>query len=238
MSGASSSSCSSRFPETHWSQILLLGNESDPRHRQNLEQLLRRYWKPVYGYVRAIRNVTAPDAEDITQGFFLMMLDRVDFSTLSPERGSFRGFIKTALRRFIVSGERTKKEQAHRTAQPLFPFAEAEAECEGASFSSEQVFDRAWARELLEEMLQRLARELAADGHQIYFDLFRQYYLEPAEGVSYENLARQHGLKMDDVRNYLRAVRQRGRAIMKERIQEYLLPGERWEDELTTLLGR
>lgn len=228
-----------RFPETHWSSLLEVGDPSDPRHREHLDRLLRRYWKPVYCYVRAMRRGPAEDAEDLTQGFFAMVLARVDFAALSPERGSFRGFLKTALRRYVATVERTGAARVRRGETPLFPFAEAEALGRpGEAPDPDEAFDRAWARDVLAEALARLERELAADGKQVYFEVFRRYALDPPDDVTYERVAREHGLKADDVRNYLRVVRLRGREIIKELVRDYLLPGESVEEELRFVFSR
>ncbi len=228
-----------RFPDTHWASLLELGDSSDPRHGEHLDRLLRRYWKPVYCYARAIRRISVEDAEDLTQGFFTMVLARVDFAQLSPERGSFRGFLKTALRRFVAGEERTLSARARRDEKPLFPFDEAEAlRRQADDVSPEDAFDRAWARDILGDMLARLEKELTADGKRIYFEIFRQYCIEPTAEMSYDALARQHGVKADDVRNYLRVVRLRGREIVKELLRDYIFPGESIEDELRFVFSR
>src|SRR5260221_4766653 len=86
------------FPETRWSQLLELRDPAHPRYAEHLERLAKQYWQPVFHYVRALRR---SDAEDLTQQFFAMLLSRRDLEKLSPERGSFRGFLKTALRNFL-----------------------------------------------------------------------------------------------------------------------------------------
>lgn len=230
------------FPETHWSQIIRAHDVDDPEHRQHLDTLLRRYWKPAYHFIRAVRSLSPADAEDLTQGFFAMVLTRVDFAALSPERGSFRGFLKTALRRFVISSERRQSVQRDRRAVPLFPFAEAEAELaaaggEPAGVDPDDTFDRAFAREVLAEMMTQLEAELEREGKQIYLTVFRAYCAGEDQELSYDDVARAHGLKADDVRNYLRVVRQRGRTLLKSVVRAYLLPGESLDGELAFLLA-
>jgi RNA polymerase sigma factor (sigma-70 family) len=213
------------FPDTHWSQILDLGDPAHPRHAEHWEGLVRRYWKPLYHYVRAMRDVPAQDAEDLAQDFFEMMLRRVDFAKLSPDRGSFRAFLKTALRRFVVSADRKK------SARPkTLPFAEAEAE-RAEGLGPDEAFDREWARGVLAEALNRLRAEMPG----LRYELFREYL---AGNESYEELAKRHGVSLDDVRNGLRAVRQRGREVLKELLRDYLLPGEDVEVELRFILSK
>ena len=106
---------SQEFPETRWSQLLELRDPSHPRYAEHLERLAKQYWSPVHHYARALCRGDA-DAEDLTQQFFAMLLARRDLEKLSPDRGSFRGFLKTALRNFVLSAGRAN---AVRTTVPL-----------------------------------------------------------------------------------------------------------------------
>ena len=64
------------FTTTHWSVVLQAQSES-PAAQEALERLCRRYWRPIYGFVR--RQGTRPEeAEDLTQGFFALFLERRD----------------------------------------------------------------------------------------------------------------------------------------------------------------
>ena len=235
------------FPETHWSQLLELSNPSHPRHAEHLGKLIQQYWKPAYHYARALRDLKTEDAEDLTQQFFTMLLTRVQFDRLSPDQGTFRGFLKTALRRFLISADRATAARAPKDGARLFQFGDAETHWRTAAerdVSPEEAFDREWARGVLTESMGRLEQELKAEGKALHFELFREYCLESAgpdeEGgdVSYEALARKHQVSLDDVRNGLRVVRQRGREILKEMLRDYLFPGENVEDELRFILSR
>lgn len=233
------------FPETHWSQLLELKNPAHPRHAEHLDKLFHQYWKPAYLYVRAIRAMSAEDAEDLTQQFFTMLLSRGAFDKLSPDRGSFRGFLKTALRRFAVSADRKEAAREPRDGAQLFGFQEAEAlwqdvRARDRDLSPEDAFDREWARGVVTEATRRLREEFKAQGKEVYYELFREYCMEPdsTEPLSYDDLAKRHGVSADDVRNHLRAVRQRGREILKDLLRDYLFPGEDVEDELRFILSR
>lgn len=229
------------FPDTHWSQLLELRNPAHPRHAEHFDRLLRQYWKPAYLYVRAIRSMSADDAEDLTQQFFEMLLSRRAFDRLSPDRGSFRGFLKTALRRFAVSADRKSASRSPRDGARLFRFEEAEAlwqDARARELSPEEAFDREWARGVVTEAMARLRQELRAQGKEAHYQLFHEYCIEPAAEVSYEDLAKRHGVSVDDVRNHLRVVRQRGREILQEMLSDYLFPGEDVEHELRFILSR
>src|SRR5579862_3433162 len=140
-----------QFPETHWSQLLELGDPANPNYAPNLERLIHQYWMPVYHYVRSLRPVAPPEAEDLTQQFFTMLLDRGSFAKLAPERGSFRGFLKTALRYFLIDQDRTASAHAPRDGARFFPFDQAEASWKDARkgvpvSGPEEAFDQEWAR--------------------------------------------------------------------------------------------
>lgn len=226
------------FPETRWSQLLQMRDPAQPGYAERLEELVRRYWTPAYHYLRAIRPGSAQDAEDRVQQFFAMLLSRGSLDQVSPERGSFRGFLKTALRRWAVSADRHDAARSPKDGARLFRFDEAEAlwkKVEDRKLEPDAAFDREWARSLLTESMSRLEKEL---GKGLPYTLFREYCVDDREPVSYAELAKKHGVSEDDVRNGLRAVRQRGRDILREMLRDTLLPGEDVEQELRLLLSR
>jgi RNA polymerase sigma-70 factor (ECF subfamily) len=226
------------FPETQWSRILSLRDPDHPAYARELERLAQQYWKPVFYYVRALRPDSPQEAEDQTQQFFALLLSRGDLEKLSPERGSFRGYLKTALRHFLSSQDRAA--QARRPAdgrRPIpFPAGLAEAPPQ-AGVSPEEAFDREWARGVLTEAVGALKDRLKAEGQELPFELFRAYCLEEGD-LRYSDLARRHGLSEDDVRNLLRLARQRLRELLRERLRDYLAPGEDVESELRFILSK
>lgn len=207
------------FPETRWSQLLELRDPSHPRYAEHLERLAKQYWAPVFHYAQALNR---DDAEDLTQQFFAMLLARRDLEKLAPERGSFRGFLKTALRNFVTSAARSA---SIRATVPLPETADLR--------SPEQAFDREWARGVLAEAVARLRR--SAD--PVAFEIFREYCLEES-GASYADLARRHKVSEDDVRNRLRESRQRLRDLLEDLLRDYLLPGQDVDAELRFILSK
>jgi RNA polymerase sigma-70 factor (ECF subfamily) len=224
------------FPETSWSQIVACGSSDVAHRRSRLDRFVRNYWRPVYYYIRAVRP-RRQDAEDLTQEFFATLLARVDFGALTPDRGSFRGFLKTALFRFVISAERKEGAASRKESLPAFPFHEAESTFPSSSgLTPSELFDVEWARRVLAEAMQKLHVDLVAEGKALEYELFRAYVLEPREGESYESLALQHGIKVDDVGNHLRRAKARARAIVKAIVRDYTLPGEDIEGELRLIL--
>lgn len=62
------------FTTTHWSVVMEAQGDS-PAAQEALEKLCRTYWRPIYSFVRR-QGVGQEEAEDLTQGFFALFLER------------------------------------------------------------------------------------------------------------------------------------------------------------------
>ena len=93
----------SRFDTTRWS-LVLQAREDAPHAHAALEALCRSYRPPVLAYVRS-RGYTADAAEDLVQGFFVRFLDHAWHATAERERGRFRAYLLTMLKRYLSSSE-------------------------------------------------------------------------------------------------------------------------------------
>src|SRR5574337_1655760 len=92
-----------RFDTTRWSVVLHA--RGDPAAaRRALEPLCRTYRPPVLAFVRS-RGYRPDAAEDLTQAFFVRFLERAWHSSADPERGRFRSFLLTALKRFLIDAD-------------------------------------------------------------------------------------------------------------------------------------
>ena len=93
------------FTTTHWSIVLEAQGES-PAAQEALEKLCRTYWRPIYGFVRR-QGVRPEEAEDLTQGFFELLLERRDLNVVRREKGRLRSYLLTSLKHFM-SNERNR----------------------------------------------------------------------------------------------------------------------------------
>ena len=94
------------FVTTHWSVVLTAGRRDTTRARAALESLCQIYWYPLYAYVRR-RGHSPEDARDLTQEFFVRLLERQSLANAHPDRGKFRSFILGAMNHFLAD-ERAK----------------------------------------------------------------------------------------------------------------------------------
>src|SRR5260221_14053523 len=87
------------FTTTHWSVVLEAQGESPAAH-EALEKLCRTYWRPIYGFVRR-QGAGAEDAQDLTQGFFALLLERKSLNTVRKEKGRLRSYLLASVKHFL-----------------------------------------------------------------------------------------------------------------------------------------
>src|ERR1700678_359134 len=109
----------SQFPTTRWSLVVAAGN-SHPREAQPaLVSLCEHYWYPLYAYLRR-RGYPSHEAQDLTQDFFVRVLEGRYLDRADPERGRFRSFILTSLK-FFVADEEDRHRAGNRGGGLLVP---------------------------------------------------------------------------------------------------------------------
>ena len=84
------------FPSTCWSRF------TGTRSPDATQDLARRYWKPIYAYIRSFGAKNDDDARDLTQDFFVWMMESDFAAKADPARGRFRSFVKVVLKRYIA----------------------------------------------------------------------------------------------------------------------------------------
>src|SRR5262249_6948282 len=92
------------FTTTHWCVVLEAQGESSTA-QEALERLCRTYWRPIYGFVRR-QGAGTEDAEDLTQGFFALLLERKDLNTVRKEKGRLRSYMLASVKNFLADEAR------------------------------------------------------------------------------------------------------------------------------------
>ncbi len=180
------------FDPTQWSVVLEARRDSTHR-RDALERLCRTYWLPVYGYLRR-RGHSAPDAEDLTQGFFAYLLGSDFLERPDPARGRFRGYLIGALRHYLGNHfERTNSRKRGGGAQFL-DWSELDAEREFAALDQPQrdpseVYETGWALALVGRAMERLAAEQTTADKSRQFAVLRPFLSSDAGQGGYAQAA-------------------------------------------------
>lgn len=207
------------FPMTAWSCVLLPQQASPEARQRHLETLARRYWKPIYHYIRARWRYSNEDAKDLTQQFFVWMLHTDFMSKVRSDRGRFRNFVRVSLEHFL--SRETRKQHRQKAGQINLDFIQdLPADSATPDQDAETVLNEQWKRAVIQEALERLRQYYAAHGKDVQYLVFRDYYFAAEGGVDYEGLAKKHAITAVDVQNYLARARTRYRGLLEEVVAE------------------
>jgi len=157
-----------RFTTTHWSLVLAATGAEDTHGREALARLCQVYWYPLYAFVRR-QGLSPHDAQDLTQEFFVRLLEKDYLGDVDRSKGKFRSFLLVALKHFLSkqwARAKTLKRGGGRTLVPLDALsAEDRYRREPEDNATpEKLFERRWALTLLDQVLMR-RRRTAQDGH-------------------------------------------------------------------------
>jgi RNA polymerase sigma factor (sigma-70 family) len=202
------------FPETTAGLTEPLAEPRSPEYQASLATLCRRYWKPVYGYIRVAWAKSNEDAKDLTQAFFLWLLEGSALVNFDPQRGSFRGYLKVLLRRFVGHQEAALHRLKRGGDIQILPLGDAGATLESVlgdpgTGDPEQAFERVWVIELLNETMERIRERSRGGPRSIPFQIYESYDLVPmSERPTYKELACRWNLSEKDIKNHLYGMRE------------------------------
>jgi RNA polymerase sigma-70 factor (ECF subfamily) len=132
------------FATTHWSLVLTAQGES-PAAREVLEKLCRTYWRPLYAFVRQ-QGYKHEEAEDLTQSFFALLLERRDFDALRAEKGKLRSYLLVSLKHFLSDEKQRGMALKRGKGQPLIPLEDLRT-CAQADFEPPDAQTAEWIYE-------------------------------------------------------------------------------------------
>jgi len=231
---------SAEFTATHWSVVLAAGQRDSPQSSEALEKLCRTYWYPLYVYVRR-RGHSPEDAQDLTQQFFALFLQKEYFRLADLRRGRFRTFLLHALEHFLVNEWKRAQRVKRGGGTPDLSLEADEAErrlaCEAmTTLTPERAYEKRWARTLLEQVLSALQQEYTQSGHGRVFEELAEMLWGKDASVSYAQIGERLGMTEGAVGTAMHRLRQRYRErLWAEVAQTVAEPGE-VDEELHYLL--
>ena len=152
----------SHFPQTAWSLLSRLRDPKDPRVQEYLNRMISVYWRPIYKFVRIAWKRSNEDAKDLTQAFFIHLLEGEILARADPERGNFRKLLLASLRNFLSNEARSGHAQK-RGGGRIIVSLDAGLEEGGAADPEDpqEAFESQWSRELLERAIEKLSKTVA-----------------------------------------------------------------------------
>jgi RNA polymerase sigma-70 factor (ECF subfamily) len=228
------------FATTQWSVVLEAQGHS-PAAQEALEKLCRTYWRPVYSFIR--RQGAGPEeAEDLTQGFFALLLERRDLETVRREKGRLRSYLLVSLKHFLTN-ERyratTIKRGEGRRLVPLEALGDRESAnvAPADTLSADQIYERRWALTVLEEVLARLGDEYRAAGNAALFERLKKLLTDEPDRPSQAKIGDEFGMTENAVKQAFHRLRRRYRELLHEEIAHTVIAPGDIEDELRHLVA-
>jgi RNA polymerase sigma factor (sigma-70 family) len=169
------------FSSTHWSVILTAAQDQTQAGQAALAELYQTYWYPLYSHVRR-RGYSPQDAQDLTQGFFLHLLEHRGLIKVDPHKGRFRSFLLASLQNFL-SVARNRQQTIKRGGHCTFISLDAESveslyqlePVDDLALTAEQIFDARWALTLLKEAMTDVQAQYVAIGKGKIFETLQGF---------------------------------------------------------------
>ena len=226
------------FLTTQWGLVAAASAEDAAEARAAFEELYCLYCYPVYAFIRR-RGHDRQEAQDLTQDFFVHLLEKGTLGRADPQRGRFRSFLLGALGHFLAhAAERARAKKRGGDCQFVYLDEEAaEARYQLAApegMTAEKLFDVRWAATLIDAALGRLRGELELEGKRRLFDTLHGFVVA-GEDASYQQAADVLGLSLGALKTAIHRLRSRYRALLREEVARTVTTPSEVDEELRHL---
>ena len=231
-----------RFRSTHWSIVFSAAQDHTPAGQAALAELYRIYWYPLYSHVRR-RGYSPEDSQDLTQSFFLRLLEHRGLAQVDPRKGRFRSFLLASLQNFLSTAHR--REHTIKRGG-LFAFTSLDAEAvesryqleptDDHALTPEQIFDARWALTLLNEAVKSVQAEHAARGKAKTFEVLMGFLPSvSAKLPSYEEAAAMLGISEAAVNALIHRLRKQYSIALRREVARTVSEPGAIDDEIHLL---
>ena len=208
-----------------------------------LTELCQVYWAPLYSFIRS-RGHTVHDAQDLTQSFFVYVLEHKVYARVDRRKGRFRSFLLASLKNFLADAadrERTLKRGGARIFLPLHEEQALEAESLFQTHSGisneDRLFDRSWAEALVAAALEHLSADYRREAKEQLFKELRIFIAGGAEPPpTYAELTDRLGITESTLRSHVTRLRARYRKALRTEVRRTVDSEKQVDQELRELL--
>jgi len=227
----------SQFPTTRWTMVVAAGDPHRKEARSALVSLCENYWYPLYAYLRR-RGYPADQAQDLTQEFFMRLLEGRYLDRADPAKGRFRAFLLTSLKFFVA--DEADRDRAHKRGGGMvvpLEFSSGEERYQrepGHDETPERIFERRWALSVLDRVVERLRSEFLHHGRPEHFDRLKVFLLGQSD-APYAMLAREMNTSEGALKVAIHRLRKRYRELFRQEIADTVADPAEVESELRFL---
>ena len=233
------------FVTTRWSLILSAASFTNEEQaaRDALAELCRTYWRPIFSFVRQ-RGYSIPDAQDLTQDFFVTILKNDWLHNADRNRGRFRSLLLKSLQNFLVNAAEKTHAYKRGGGVEFISWDDWMAEAPSQlpipirvleSLPPERIFDLTWATTVVEHAFRRLREECESKGKLWLFQALSSHLTDERNEVSYAKLSAELGMAEAAVKKQLHNMRQRYRSLLRDEVSQTVEDPADVDDEIRYL---
>ena len=217
------------------------GARYDSDTEEAFEQLVRDSYQMVYRLAyRMVRSKS--DAEDLTQDFFAVFLEKGYLERADRDKGRFRTFLLSSMQNFLRNAKERLAtwKRGGRLRFVSWDSAELE-ERYGAELRSdlspEEVFEKRWAATLLEHVLDHLRKDFDSSERAPVFETLKDYLWGDIATATQTEAAARLGMKATAFRVAVYRLRRRFGETLREEIAHTVTDPAEIDDEIRYLIG-
>ena len=229
------------FPSTAWTAVSRARSGAEPGAKEALAFLCAAYWPPLYSFARRL-GYSTDDAHDLTQGFFVLLIEKDYLGDVRLREGRFRAFLLTSFKHFL-SKERDRARAVKRGGGRVpvsIDVGEAEAKHSDGPIDTldpEALFERRWAVTILERAMARLRQELEQAGRGAEFEQLEGYLTGSEPQLRYYDVAERIETTEGAVKKMVHRLRRRYGYLLREEIGATVAEPADIDSELRHLLS-
>jgi DNA-directed RNA polymerase specialized sigma24 family protein len=224
------------FPTTWWSLIgQALADETIVR-AVALQRLVLRYRPPLRAHLVLHKRLDDDLADDLLQGFITdKILEQYLLRHADADKGKFRALLVRALENYCIDWMRARR------VEPLSGLSAVLDEAPADSSGGADMFDIAWAQQLLEEVLAAMKADCDANGQADIWGVFEHRLLVPlfegVEPLGYDEVCARFGFGSPErASNALITAKRKFQRAFDRVAAWYRHDGEQAEDVLRELI--
>jgi DNA-directed RNA polymerase specialized sigma24 family protein len=176
----------------------------------------------------------------LPRSFFLRVLSGSFFERANPGKGRFRSFLLGAVKNFLADERDREKTQKRGGGLASLPFDFETGESNYLreprhEETPERIFQRKWARALLDRVVNKLRDEFLKEDKLEQFEKLKAYMVGSGD-LKYVELARQLDVSEAALKSAIHRLRQRYRNLLRAEVAATVADSEEINEELRFLL--
>ncbi|MGK0185431.1 MAG: RNA polymerase sigma factor (sigma-70 family) [Verrucomicrobiales bacterium] len=224
-----------QIPTTRWSIIRAAGGDATQR-RQALEVFAGDYWPAIYAFARR-RGSSPQEAEDLTQGFLVSLIERDSLATVAETGDRFRCWLLGALKNYLKIDWRNRNRLKrgggieHLSIDRDLGEAWLESTA-GDEESPDAAFERRWAWGILERALVQLTAMYRRNGREEIARVLAPTVMGGESETTYEEAAAELGISRGNARVLAFRLRKHLKELVRDEVAQTVGSTGEIDDEL------